>query len=127
MENNLYKRIAMLETEELARKSDEPETLRKAYDNACQERNAEDAALFARRLRNKLLDLSDKEMTLDRLSLDTSSAAKFISSLTHIFNSAWAAYRQALRDLPQQEGFPFDVQFPAAPDLESGGDVTHEH
>lgn len=118
MENNLYKRIAQLEAGELARKSEELGTLRKAYDNACQERNAEDAALFARKLRNKLLDMSDKEMTLDRLNLDMSSATKFISSIAHIFSGAWAAYRQALRDLPQQEGFPFDVQFPAAPERE---------
>jgi hypothetical protein len=27
--------------------------------------------------------------------------------------SAWAAYRQALREIPQQDGFPFDVQWPA--------------
>lgn len=27
---------------------------------------------------------------------------------------AWATYRQALRDLPQQEGWPF-VQFPTPP------------
>lgn len=119
MENNLYKRIAMLETGELARKSDELETLRKAYDNACQGRNAEDAALFARKLRNKLLDISDKEMTLDRLSLDTSSAVKFIASLSCIFGGAWAAYRQALRDLSQQEGFPFGIQFPAMPEEEN--------
>jgi hypothetical protein len=28
---------------------------------------------------------------------------------------AWAAYRQALRDIPQQEGFPWDVIFPEKP------------
>lgn len=120
MENNLYKRMAMLEAGELERKSEEAETLRKAYDNACQEQNAEDAAFFARRLRNKLLDMSDKEMTLDRVNLDTSSATKFIASITHIFSGAWAAYRQALRDLPQQEGFPFCIQFPAMPEEENG-------
>lgn len=27
----------------------------------------------------------------------------------------WAAYRQALRDLPQQEGFPFDIVYPTKP------------
>ena len=29
---------------------------------------------------------------------------------------AWAIYRQALRDLPQQQGFPWDVQWPTRPD-----------
>jgi hypothetical protein len=28
---------------------------------------------------------------------------------------AWAAYRQALRDIPQQPGFPLDVQWPEQP------------
>jgi len=27
----------------------------------------------------------------------------------------WVSYRQALRDMPLQAGFPFDVVFPAAP------------
>lgn len=29
--------------------------------------------------------------------------------------SAWTAYRQALRDIPSQAGFPFDVSWPAQP------------
>lgn len=29
--------------------------------------------------------------------------------------TAWATYRQALRDLPDQAGFPFDVVYPDAP------------
>ena len=29
--------------------------------------------------------------------------------------AAWATYRQALRDLPLQEGFPFDVTYPTKP------------
>lgn len=28
---------------------------------------------------------------------------------------AWAIYRQELRDLPLQEGFPFDIEWPTAP------------
>jgi hypothetical protein len=28
--------------------------------------------------------------------------------------TAWAAYRQALRDIPQQPGFPTDVTWPEA-------------
>lgn len=30
--------------------------------------------------------------------------------------AAWAAYRQALRDITNQEGFPLDVTFPAKPE-----------
>jgi hypothetical protein len=29
--------------------------------------------------------------------------------------TAWATYRQALRDVPQQAGFPWDVQWPDEP------------
>ena len=29
--------------------------------------------------------------------------------------TAWATYRQALRDIPSQEGFPWDVTYPTAP------------
>ena len=28
---------------------------------------------------------------------------------------AWATYRQALRDVPEQPGFPYDVSWPAMP------------
>ena len=30
--------------------------------------------------------------------------------------TAWAAYRQALRDIPTQEGFPFDIEWPQKPE-----------
>ena len=29
--------------------------------------------------------------------------------------SAWATYRQALRDVPSQEGFPWEVTWPSKP------------
>lgn len=32
-------------------------------------------------------------------------------------SAAWATYRQALRDVPSQPGFPVDVTWPALPDL----------
>jgi hypothetical protein len=31
-------------------------------------------------------------------------------------SSAWAAYRQALRDVPSQAGFPWTVQWPTQPE-----------
>jgi hypothetical protein len=30
--------------------------------------------------------------------------------------SAYKEYRQALRDVPQQDGFPYSVDFPVAPE-----------
>ncbi len=36
-------------------------------------------------------------------------------SLTAEQKAAWADYRQALRDVPEQPGFPWSVQWPAKP------------
>lgn len=33
-----------------------------------------------------------------------------------VAQSAWAAYRQALRDIPSQQGFPWDIQWPIQPE-----------
>ena len=63
------------------------------------EAEAEKAAAIVRAKRDKLLEASDKEVLPDR----TSSY------------EAWVEYRQALRDISEQEGFPFDVVFPVAP------------
>lgn len=37
------------------------------------------------------------------------------SPLTAEKQAQWAQYRQALRDIPQQEGFPYSAVFPDAP------------
>lgn len=120
---NIYKRLAMAEAMTNAQKAELEESLRAAYDLACKEQNEEEAAACARALRNKLLDKTDKEMSLDRLGLDTSSATKFISSLSKIFNGKWATYRQQLRDITEQEGFPFNIEFPQAPDAVEADEV----
>ena len=116
MEQNIYKRLAKAEALTNLQKSQLVEVLQNAYDAACQAGDEQAAADAARALRNKLLDLSDKEMSLDRLGLDTSSTFAFLSSLGKIFSGEWAVYRQALRDIPQQDGFPFNITFPVAPD-----------
>lgn len=119
MENDLYKRLARAEAAADARRAELMETMQLAYKNACNAGNAEGAANIARAIRNKLLDSSDKEMSLDRLGLDTSTTTKFIASLVKIFSGAWAQYRQQLRDIPEQAGFPFDITFPIPPDSEN--------
>lgn len=116
MEQNVYKRLARAEAMANLQKSQLPEVLENAYQAACASGDKQAAAEAARALRNRLLELSDKEMSLDRLGLDTSSTFAFITSLGNIFSGGWAVYRQALRDLPQQEGFPFDVVWPGSPD-----------
>lgn len=69
-----------------------------------------------REKRDRLLAESDREMSLDRLKLDVSSAMGLFASLASVFRGPWAVYRQALRDLPAQEGFPYDVKFPGKPE-----------
>lgn len=115
IKTNIYKRLAQAEAITNASKAELMETLQRAYENACALQDEKQAAELCRKIRNKLLDSTDKEVTFDRLGLDTSSITKFISSLNSIFNGAFMRYRQQLRDLPQQDGFPFSVQFPEDP------------
>lgn len=115
MNNNLYKRLAAAEAYAAAAKEQSYEILKKAYDAACENRNFEDAAALARKIRLKMLKESDAEMSLDRLGLDTTSPIKFIASLSGVLNGEWAKYRRNLRDLTEKEGFPFNVTFPEPP------------
>lgn len=49
----------------------------------------------------------------DKLAETDWTQAKDIPENT---SSVWATYRQALRDVPQQAGFPWDVQWPTQPE-----------
>lgn len=85
----------------------------------------EKVAAEVRKVRDKLLEETDANMAFDRLNITLpdnikatnllQSVISFITSLKDIFNGQMAAYRQALRDIPQQEGFPYDVNFPVKP------------
>ena len=71
--------------------------------------------------RDALLAETDKEMCLDRLGLTSPEGSTFtawIGFLKTIASAVFgpmAKYRQALRDVPQQEGFPYSVEFPQPP------------
>lgn len=123
-DKNVYKRLAKAEAMANLQKSELMETLKAAYERACEEENAEDAAAFARKIRDKLLVESDNEMLIDRLGLVAPSGStftawlSFLRKLGDVLVGSWAKYRQALRDLPEQEGFPFDIEFPTRPDSE---------
>lgn len=119
MEQNVYKRLARAEAMANLQKSQLPEVLENAYQAACASGDEQAAAEAARALRNRLLDLSDKEMSLDRLGLNSNNALDFITSLAKVFKGKWAVYRQELRDIPQQEGFPFDISFPVSPESDT--------
>lgn len=56
-------------------------------------------ALYVRGDRNLKLEASDWTQVAD----------------APVDQAAWATYRQALRDITQQAGFPFDVSWPVAP------------
>ena len=79
-----------------------------------------------REKRNELLADSDKFLLLDRLGISLpseitattllSSIKDFFDNLKEVLNGDWAEYRQKLRDLTKQEGFPYDVEFPKKPE-----------
>ena len=75
--------------------------LRQRYDTAVAEENAEDAADAARDYRNALLEAWDNMMVPDRPGVNV---------------EAWMAYRQALRDVPEQQGFPISIVWPEKPE-----------
>lgn len=80
-----------------------------------------------RQKRDKLLAETDKEMAFDRLNLGVfekitattllNAVKSFFEALSEISNGNMAKYRQALRDIPQQEGFPYNVKFPVKPEV----------
>ena len=92
-------------------KSEMDDVMQIAYEQAIADNDTDRAAEMARKIRNRLLDKSDAQMSLDRIGLDTSTTTAFLSSLKNIFNNDWATYRQHLRDIPSQEGFPFNIDW----------------
>lgn len=80
------------------------------------------AAAEIRAKRDELLRQSDQRLCIDRLGLDASGGSTiasflpFVKGLASALTGEWAEYRQALRDVPQQEGFPFEVTWPVPPE-----------
>lgn len=83
------------------------------------------AAAEVRAKRDEILADSDKMAALDRLGLDLPDKVTTTTMLTVVkalVEAFWkvtkgdiGAYRQALRDLPEQAGFPYDVNWPVKP------------
>ena len=79
------------------------------------------AAAAARAIRDQMLKDSDAAMALDRLGLDVPTGTtftawlSFLKGLGNVLTGNIARYRQALRDVPEQEGFPFDIVWPEKP------------
>lgn len=102
-------------------RAEQPDVLQSAYETAVAEKNADAAADMARKIRDRLLEESDKEVVLDRLGLQVPVGRTFtvwldfLMTLGQALNGEWAQYREALRDLPEQEGFPFEITWPKKP------------
>lgn len=89
------------------------------------EQDYDTAAAKIRAKRDKLLAETDKEFALDRLNLEIpeklttatllSGVKSVFEGLADVLNNDMAKYRQALRDIPQQAGFPYNVVFPNKP------------
>lgn len=122
IQNNEQMRLARMEAVCNQIRSEMDDVMRCAYEKAVEERDEERAAEMARKIRNRMLDTTDAQMSLDRIGLDTSSTTAFLSSLRNIFNNAWSNYRQHLRDISAQEGFPFTIDWGVPPDAKSEED-----
>ena len=68
-------------------------------------------AAFARKFRNACLDGTD-----GKGNVTDAPAGSKAASMT----DQWRAYRQALRDVPQQPGFPMVIDWPISPDQQEG-------
>ena len=86
-----------------------------------QQQANEIAAAAARAVRDQLLKDSDASMALDRLGLVAPSGTtftawlSFLKGLGNVLTGSIALYRQALRDIPNQPGFPFEIDWPEKP------------
>ena len=116
IQSNEQIRLARMEAICNQIRSEMDDVMQRAYEQAVADRDEERAAEMARKIRNRLLDASDAHMTLDRVYLDTSSLANFLSSLKNLYNNVWSTYRQHLRDITTQSGFPFNIDWGVSPD-----------
>lgn len=122
VQNNEQVRLARMEAICNQIRGEMDDVMRKAYEQAVAEKDEERAAEMARKIRNKMLYESDKHFTLDSVLPEAPTGVSvtdwlhWLKEFASIASNAWAKYRQALRDLPQQEGFPFNVEFPKSPD-----------
>lgn len=109
-------------------RNDIDEEIEKNYDNwldFAKDVEYENFASKIREKRNKLLEKTDKEMCLDRLNIQfpseltatnlLSNIKQFLKVFSDAFNGDMAKYRQELRDITKQKGFPYEVEFPKEP------------
>ena len=61
-------------------------------------------------------DRKAEQVRLERNTKLTSSDWTQMPDYSGADKAAWAIYRQALRDIPQQPGFPTEITWPVSPD-----------
>ena len=86
-------------------RSTQPDIIRDNMEKAIEIDDADESERFAREYRNILLAESDFCMTVDRYN-----------KMTDEQKSAWETYRQELRDIPEQDGFPLNIKWPKKPE-----------
>ena len=77
------------------------------FDELISQAKGEDKASKIRAMRDELLNQSDKYMMIDRYNS--------LEELQSIISGDIAQYRQALRDITKQKGFPYEVEWPIKP------------
>ena len=126
--SNEQMRLAKMEAMCDQLRSEMSDVLERAYAIAVEERDEDRAAELARKIRNKLLDASDKYYTFDKILPEAPSGSSFtdwiawLKTLAGVASNAWGVYRQSLRDLPEQQGFPFSIEWPKHPEEEAAND-----
>lgn len=122
IQSNDQIRLARMEAVCNQIRSEMDDVMQRAYEQAVADNDTDRAAEMARKIRNRMLDKSDAQMSLDRIGLNTSNTTAFLTSLKNIFDNDWAVYRQHLRDITAQEGFPFNIDWGVSPDAEKERD-----
>ena len=103
-------------------KDNQEDVIQRIYEEACEKLDEETAAEYARKLRNRLLAASDDKMVLDKALSPAPTETTFTAWLQWLRDFAnvavnpWAIYRKSLRDLPEQPGFPFHIEWPQKPE-----------
>lgn len=106
-------------------REDLSEEIEKNYDKwleSAKKLDYDKVAAEVREKRNELLKDTDKEMCIDRLNFNfpenlsmtniISALKEFFDGFSNISKSNVAKYRQELRDITKQEGFPYNVKWP---------------
>lgn len=97
------------------------ENLEAALQEALAADDTERAAQLARAKRDRLLLDVDAHGSIYRMELEEPTGTSFsawlptLKKLTGTFSDAWAEYRRKLLDVPQQEGFPAQIDWPEKP------------